>query len=368
MDPTDHSGTRAFVPRKAEAYGDGFVDGLEPLRSLDLDQCKSVDDLVRQMGNTAFTGRALGEAADVYEAMVRDPDCYVVATLSGAMTVAKMGLLLCRMIDQGMVQAVVSTGALMAHGFVESIGLTHFKYDPSMDDAALYHKGYNRVYDSLELEKNLDDTVAFVREALDGWPVTDMLCSFKLNHELGRLLDRRNLGPGILRSAYRRNIPVYVPAFTDSELGLDFLYVNEWRRQEGMEPLHFDAFDDLRDLCKRFMEEDRLGIFTIGGGVPRNWTQQIPPLIDGLAQRCGWQGEIKRIRYGVRLCPEPVHWGGLSGCTYREGISWGKFVPPHAGGQFAEVLSDATLAWPILQMAVEERLRKDPPAHLDLYP
>ena len=90
---------------------DGVSDGLVPLSPLDLSRIDSTDDLVRAMSQTAFAGRTLGEAADVLEAMVRDPDCYVVCTLSGAMTVAKMGLGLCDMIEQGWVQAVVSTGA-----------------------------------------------------------------------------------------------------------------------------------------------------------------------------------------------------------------------------------------------------------------
>jgi deoxyhypusine synthase len=64
-----------------------------------------------------------------------------------------------------------------------------------------------------------------------------------------------------------------------------------------------------------------------------------------------------RFQYGVRICPEPDYWGGLSGCTYTEGISWGKFVPPAEGGRFAEVLSDATVVWPLLMMGLLERLQ-----------
>jgi deoxyhypusine synthase len=59
----------------------------------------------------------------------------------------------------------------------------------------------------------------------------------------------------------------------------------------------------------------------------------------------------------VRLCPEPAHWGGLSGCTYKEGVSWGKFVAPEDGGRYAEVLCDATIAWPILLKAVMQRVK-----------
>ena len=66
-----------------------------------------------------------------------------------------------------------------------------------------------------------------------------------------------------------------------------------------------------------------------------------------------------RYKYGVRICPEPAHWGGLSGCTYSEGITWGKFIPKSEGGKFAEVLVDATIGWPLILKSVLERLEKD---------
>ena len=105
-------------------------DKLIPLEPLDLTKVKSIDDLVRAMSKTAFTGRQLGEAADVLEAMARDEECFVVMTLSGAMTVAKQGLIVTELIDRGIVNAVVSTGALMAHGLVEATGRAHFRAQP----------------------------------------------------------------------------------------------------------------------------------------------------------------------------------------------------------------------------------------------
>jgi len=60
-----------------------------------------------------------------------------------------------------------------------------------------------------------------------------------------------------------------------------------------------------------------------------------------LARRGYKKLPLKRYNYGVRICPEPVHWGGLSGSTYTEAVSWGKFVPPEEGGRFAEVFDDA---------------------------
>ncbi len=336
---------------------DGVSDGLEPLAPLDLSQVASTDDLVRAMAHTAFAGRSLGEAADVLEAMVRDPDCYVVCTLSGAMTVAKMGLVLCDMIEQGWVDAIVSTGALMAHGFVEATGRSHFKYDHTMSDQELYDKGYDRVYDTLELEQSLDDIERIVYEVLRGMPADPPYSSADFHRLLGRWLEAHASGPGVLKAAAACGVPVYVPALTDSEIGLDIALYQQRCREQGTPHPRYDAFLDLEDYTARIRGQKRLGIFTVGGGVPRNWAQQVAPYLEIMRVRLQDESiPLCRFTYGVRLCPEPVHWGGLSGCTYQEGVSWGKFVAREAGGRYAEVLADATVTWPILVKAVQERL------------
>jgi len=343
-------------PRDESRYGTGVDDDLEPLRPLDLRETGGVDALVRGMASTAFGGRRLGAAADVLEAMVRDESCFRVVTISGAMTIAKQGLVLCEMIDRGWVQAIVATGALMTHGFVEGAGMLHFKHRASMRDEDLYTRGYNRVYDTIELEKNLDDAERLLHRALDDLEEDTVLSSRLLMERLGRYLARNTEGRAILKSAHERGVPVYVPAFTDSELGLDLSIYNKIRAGQTGRTLRFDPFLDLDDFADRIRAHERMGIFTIGGGVPRNWAQQVGPYLEILRVRLQRDEPVRRYRYAVRICPEPDHWGGLSGCSYSEGVSWGKFVPEAEGGRFAEVPADATIAWPLVVRAVMERL------------
>lgn len=335
---------------------DGFSDGLTPLLPIDVGRTRSVDEILEAYRHCSFGARNLGDAADVLTEMVTDPDCFVVVTLSGAMTVAKMGLVLCEMIDRGWVQAIVSTGALMAHGFVEASGRHHFRAMPGASDVDLYAKGYDRVYDTYELEKNLDEAEEIVVEVLTRLPRSRPVGSREIHAALGQYLAKNVKGRAILKSAHRKKVPVYVPAFTDSELGLDFALFNRGAAMKGERPLVFDAFLDLEHFTETIARQKRIGIFTIGGGVPRNWAQQVGPYLEIIGKRLGVTMPVLRYTYGVRICPEPVHYGGLSGCTYSEGISWGKFVPPEEGGRFAEVLCDATIAWPILVRAVIERL------------
>src|SRR3989344_1418002 len=347
-----------------------MVDIWYPLRPLDLSKVGSVNDMVRGMKIQAFGGRPVGEAADVLEEMVKDEQCFKVLTLAGAMTVAKMGLVICDMIDNGMVDAIISTGALMAHGFVESAGRTHFKYDPSMDDTKLYEYGYNRVYDTLELEKNLDDAETILDKILNGFPEGAEISSAQLHEALGKYLHEKTKDRAILKSAYEKKMPVYVPAFTDSEFGLDFAIHNKRRMLAKRKPIIFNAFMDLDDYAERIKKQKTIGIFTIGGGVPRNWAQQVGPYLDITKKRIAEiknqdlpkdpanDPYFKRFKYAVRICPEPVELGGLSGCTYSEGVSWGKFVPREEGGDWAEVYSEATIAWPLIVKAVMERLKQ----------
>ena len=346
-------------PRKTatgRALHNPVADRLRPIFPLDLSKARTIDDLVRAMGETAFTGRQIGDAADVLEAMARDNDCFVVMTLAGALTVGKMGLIFCDLIESGVVGAIVSTGALMAHGLVEATGRSHFRYDSKMDDTELFVAGYNRVYDSLEPELNLDHVESVVQGILSEWDSEETVCSWKLHRKIGEYLIQNTEGRGILKSATQHNVPVFVPAFTDSELGIDFALHQRIRKKQGKPVLRFDPFLDFEHYASTMLPTKRMGIFTIGGGVPRNWAQQFGVYAELLARRGYEKLPLKRYNYGVRICPEPVHWGGLSGSTYTEAVSWGKFVPEEEGGRFAEVFSDATVALPLVAGAVLERI------------
>jgi len=214
--------------RKKSDLGDGFAHNLKPLRSLNLSEVTDFETMLVLMSNTAFGARSLGEALEVYTTMLKDSDCLIVGTFSGAMTMAKMGLVLCEMIDRNFLDVIISTGALVMHGLVEEVGACHFKYDGDMKDAELYKLGYNRVYDTVEAEKNLVDTGLIIDSVWEDLDSDSPLSSFFLLAKIGEYLSKNEVGRGILKSAFEKKIPVYIPAFTDSELGLDFAIYNRF--------------------------------------------------------------------------------------------------------------------------------------------
>lgn len=346
--------------RDPRSYHTGFDDNLIPIQSIEPLKSADADELCRQMKNIGLSGSAVGDSVEVLSDMFADQDNFTVLTLSGAMTPAGMGLIICDLIDRGYVQAIVSTGALITHGFVQSTGRAHFRHRSDISDAEACEKGYNRIYNVIELEKNLDDAEIIVAEVLKSLNPYSTLSSRLVTKELGRWLTRNTQGRGILKSAFEMGVPVYIPAFTDSELGLDIALYNMGRVAEGKNPFGCNEFIDLLHFMELLNQQKKMSIYTIGGGVPRNWAQQVPPFL-GLIESRMPEGKkpihIKPKKYsaGVRICPESVEWGGLSGCPYTEGVAWGKFDP---NGRYAEVLADATVIWPLIHQAICQRLEK----------
>lgn len=338
---------------------------LVKLKNLDLNKCNSFSELTKEMSMTAFGGRQLGEAVDVAEAMIKDKDCLKVLTLSGAVTIAKMNLVICDMIDNGMVDVIIATGALISHGFIDGSGLYHYKNPGNISDEHLLKMGYDRVYDSLETEDNFEVVSEIFHKTFDSMADEKHICSHRILEELGKYLAKHSEGRNVFKSAHNKKILIFIPAFLDSDLGIEFFLNNKIREERGEKPLTFEPLYDLEKYTDMAFNAKKMGVFTIGGGVPRNWAQQVGPILQWNLIRIKKelsQSEIekysKRFSYGIRVCPEPVHWGGLSGCTYSEGVSWGKFVPVNEGGRYAEVLCDATIAWPIIIKALLERLNK----------
>jgi deoxyhypusine synthase len=306
----------------------------------------SVAALISELGVYGGVAAQVSKGAEALHAMVRDRQCLRFLTVSGAMTVGKMDLVICDMIESGLIHAISSTGALMAHGLVSSIGLKHYKYNPAYDDTALARRKLNRVTDTLEPESNLDtveEVIGRVIEQLDG---RRAISPTLLNRLVGKHLaenypDER----GILKSAYLRGVPVFVPAFVDSELGNDLYIHNLKRKRRGKRPILVDLEMDSKELIKLVTGAKRFGIFTIGGGVPRNNVQNVAPLIEIINERLDTALPPRRFTYGIRICPDRPHFGHLSGCTYSENESWRKAVK---NGVYAEIQADATQVWPFL--------------------
>jgi deoxyhypusine synthase len=300
-------------------------------------------ELIDFFSQTGYNARRLAEAADTLEEMINS-GATVCLTLAGAMTPIGLGKAIATMIENGFIDWIVSTGANVYHDL-------HFAYDlpvrqgyHDVDDDVLYENQIVRIYDTYIKEVGTlqaQDVIIqrnMITNRISNTKGSSFPSTAQLTYELGKAVKENSKHPekSFVVAAYEHNVPVYIPAISDSSIGLN------------MVPLLFDnkatipnVIMDIAESAAILWKSKVSGGLELGGGVPKNFFQQTgPALYQILKLKEGGQD------YLIQLTDARPDTGGLSGATLQEGKSWGKIRTAHAGNVI--VYGDSSVYFPIL--------------------
>jgi len=292
--------------------------------------------LLEAYGDMAFQARNLAAAADIVQRMLAERDCGVILTLAGSLCSAGLKDAVALMIECDMVDAVVSTGAnIVDQDFFEALGFRHYRGDVRADDNQLRELGIDRIYDTFIDEDELrvcDMTVAEIAGTLEARPHS----SREFIHAMGAWLEEHGVKAdrSIVHAAFRKDVPIFCPAFSDCSAGFGLIH-HQWNADRY---LTIDSVADFRELTRVKMELGETGILMIGGGVPKNFTQDVVVATDILGE------EQPMHKYAVQVTVADERDGALSGSTLREACSWGKVDMVHE----QMVYGEATVLLPLL--------------------
>jgi len=298
----------------------------------------NVVKLVDAMEHMAFSARDLNRAARIYDMMLRDNDCTVILTLAGSLFSAGLKKVVYDLVSNNMVDVIVSTGAIMVdQDFFEALGFKHYIGSPFVDDNELRELHIDRIYDTFIDEDELricDETTAKIFDSLEPKPYS----SRELLWYFGKYLDE-NGGPkvddSVIYAAYKNNVPIFVPAFSDCSAGFGIV-MHQHNNPE--KHVSFDSGKDFYELTQIKLQSKETGIFMIGGGVPKNFTQDIVVAADILKENAPMH------KYAIQITVADVRDGALSSSTLKEASSWGKVETTYE----QMVYSEATLAMPLI--------------------
>ncbi len=298
----------------------------------------NVIQLVDAMEHMAFSARDLNRAAKIYDMMIRDKNCGIILTLAGSLFSAGLKKVVYDLVMNNMVDAIVSTGAVMVdQDFFEALGFKHYKGTPFSDDNQLRELHIDRIYDTYIDEDELrvcDETTAKIFNSLEPKPYS----SRELLREFGKYLEN-NGGPkvedSVIYAAYKKNVPIFVPAFSDCSAGFGFVM---HQTEHPDKHVSIDSAKDFLELTKIKLHSNETGIFMIGGGVPKNFTQDIVVAADILRE------DAPMHKYAVQITVADVRDGALSSSTLKEASSWGKVETTFE----QMVYSEATMAMPLI--------------------
>jgi deoxyhypusine synthase len=292
--------------------------------------------LIAAYGDMAFQARNLASAARIVDRMLADTDCAVILTLAGSLCSAGLKDVIARMIECRMVDAVVATGAnIVDQDFFEALGYRHYQGHPQADDNALRELGIDRIYDTYIDEDELricDMTIAEIAGTLPPRAYS----SRAFIKAMGAYLEDRGVKAdrSIVHAAYQHDVPIFCPAFSDCSAGFGLVH-HQWHNEEH---LTIDSVADFRELTQLKLEVGETGILMLGGGVPKNFTQDVVVATDILGE------ERPMHKYAVQITVADERDGALSGSTLQEACSWGKVDTTYE----QMVYGEATLVLPLL--------------------
>jgi len=309
----------------------------ETIKHIDIKK-HNVVKLVDDMQNMAFSARDLNRAARIYDMMLNDKSCAIILTLAGSIFSAGLKKVVFDLVNNNMVDAIVSTGALMIdQDFFEALGFKHYIGTPRSDDNLLRELHIDRIYDTFIDEDELrvcDETCAKIFDGLEPKPYS----SRELLQEFGKYLDK-NGGPkvddSVIYAAYKKNVPIFVPAFSDCSAGFGFI-IHQTNHPD--KHVSIDSAKDFLELTQIKLNAKETGIFMIGGGVPKNFTQDIVVAADILVE------DASMHKYAVQITVADERDGALSGSTLKEASSWGKVSTTYE----QMVYGEATVVLPLI--------------------
>ena len=295
--------------------------------------------LVEAMDKMAFQARNTARAAQIFTKMLEDRECAVVLCLAGSLVSAGLKKIIVQMIEKNMVDAIVSTGAnIVDQDFFEGLGFSHWQGTPFIDDNNLRELGIDRIYDTYIDEEELrvcDDTCKEIADSLEPRAYS----SREFIREMGRhLRDHGKNKDSIVLRAFEKDVPIFCPAFSDCSAGFGLVEHQYRNGLVGKPVISIDSAKDFLELTRVKMDSKETGLFMIGGGVPKNFAQDIVVAADILGTEVGMH------KYAIQVTLANEHDGALSGSTLKEACSWGKVSTTYE----QMVYGEATVFFPLI--------------------
>src|SRR5579872_624098 len=313
----------------------------QPIEHIDIKKYNVVPQ-VEAMRYMAFSARDLARAADIYDRMLTEPDCGIILCLAGSMISAGLKKIFVDMIRNNMIDVIVSTGAnIVDMDFFEALGFRHYiaedRLKGGMDDEELRQLQIDRIYDTLIDEEELrvcDDTIRKIADELEPRPYS----SREFIAEMGAYLERTGCRStdSIVYEAYKKDVPIFVPAFSDCSAGFGLVAHQHGRGDRAKVTL--DSAKDFYELTQIKIKNEVTGLLMVGGGVPKNFAQDIVVAAEIIGN------EAPMHKYAVQVTVADVRDGALSGSTLKEAHSWGKVETVFE----QMVFSEATIAVPLI--------------------
>lgn len=305
------------------------------VNQIDVENNMKISDLISQFDDSGVLGAGrVARACNILADMIQDEDMNVFMSLGGPLIPGGMRNIVTKMIREGHVNLIVSSGANITHDLVEAFGGSHYRHE-GKDDEELNEEGIGRIAD---INVGSDDFTIFETEIIkifEEISAKKKLVSIQeLLYEIGLLVEDEN---SFVATAARNNVPIFAPGLIDSMLGLQL-----WIFTQDHE-LVVDAVGDMPYLSDIVFESEKVGAILLGGGLTKHYTLASNVIKGGLDA-------------AIQITMDRPEAGSLGGAPLEEAKSWAK---ARCGSSLASVVGDVTVIFPLIYAAALDRISGD---------
>jgi deoxyhypusine synthase len=275
--------------------------------------------------------------------MARQKDLTIFLGLTGSLSTTGQWKIIRWLIEKRYVDVVVSTGANISEDILEALGYHYYQGTWLADDEELLKLKVDRFYDVYADEMQYRKLERMIYKFANTLEDETIYSTREFLYQFGKFLTERKVD-SIVAAAYRAKVPVYSPGLIDSGYGVALSLL---RREKG-KMIRLDQTKDMEELAQIAERAKRTGVVYLGGGVPKD-TIQLSTIIKSLSK--GGEEETPH-EYAIQITADSPQWGGLSGCTLEEAISWGKIS---SRAKKATLYADITLALPLVAHSLNEK-------------
>ena len=341
----------------------------EKVKSIEINPQKSITRIVEDMANTGFQGRKLAEACRLFHRMLTQEDVTIIMGYSASLSVAGQWKIICWLLKNHYIDMLIPTGANISEDIVEAMGRCYYKGSENSDDVTLFQRGVNRYYDIFGKESDYLEMTELIADYILTLDSDYNYTSREFLYHFGLWLNEKGI-KSIVTEAALNKIPIFCPAIADSPYGDAALIA----KSKGFN-LKIDAIKDYTEFMSLANHITKSGVFYIGGGVPKDFIQlfavtadlmydkKVIPNRNNALHREGTDENYYPHEYAIQITTDSPQWGGLSGCSFNEAISWGKESKTKS---FVQCFCDATIALPIMMHFISEK-KINPRTGTDFY-
>jgi deoxyhypusine synthase len=302
------------------------LEARPPVRDMDILSCNNLHDLMDLFSAAGgFSAKKLAEGADIFTAMMEDPECFVFLSLPACVISTGLRGVVRDLVKHRMVDAVITTCGLLDHDLAR-IWQDYYHGEFIMDERALHRDGVNRLGNVLVpnesygevLEARMQPVLAELFAEKETWSTRDLIWAFG---------DRIDDESSIVHWAARNRIPMFVPGITDGAFGCQL-----WMFTQEHRSFQVNLFEDEQALSDIVFTREKTGALMLGGGISKHHVI--------------WWNQFKEgLDYAVYITTAVEYDGSLSGARIREAISWGKV---REEARYVTVDGDMTVLLPLL--------------------